>query len=72
MAKQRLYRCELEGEDAFAYPEKDMTIHADTGLLVCKHCLISLKELDQEQEDIEEMRREEMKGKAGYFDKEGP
>ena len=75
MAKQNWYRCELDG---YPYPAKDLTIHADTGLLVCKNCLISLKELDQEQEEIEKMReekdfrREEMKGKAGYFDKEGP
>ncbi len=68
MAKQKWYYCEMDG---FSYPEDELVIHADTGLLVCKNCLLLLNELDQEQEDIEEMRREDMKMKAGLFDKEG-
>lgn len=72
----RWYKCELDG---YPYPEKELAIHKDTGLLVCKNCLISLHELDQEQEDIEtirkekdDFRREEVgKLKSGYFDKEG-
>jgi len=55
----RHYRCNIDG---YLYPEKDLILTKDMGL-ICKNCAKSMKDLDAEQEEIE-MMREERKSKA--------
>lgn len=57
------YRCNIDG---YLYPEKDLILTKDMGL-ICKNCASSMKELDQEQEDIERQMRAEKKMKAGIY-----
>jgi len=64
MARPKGHLCNLCG---YRYPESDLVIHKESRQLVCKNCLLALKELDQEQEDIETMMREERKMKAGIY-----
>lgn len=62
----RYYRCNIDG---ILYPETDLIIDKDIGL-ICKNCAVSMKKLDTEQEEAEMLHREEMKMKAGLFEEE--
>ncbi len=66
--KSRSYSCKVCGHD---YPETDLIIDKDDRELICKNCAVLKKELDDEQEEIETMMREEKKMKAGLYEKEG-
>lgn len=50
---------------SYPYRETELVIDKDIGL-ICGRCRASMKELDQEQEDIELMRAEK-KMKAGIY-----
>lgn len=59
----RWYKCTICGN---LYRETELVIDPDIGL-ICQRCRSSMKELDQEQEDLETMMREERKMKAGIY-----
>ena len=52
------------------YLKVDLTDDPEVGC-ICEGCASAKKELDDEQEEIETMMREEKKMKAGLYDKEG-
>lgn len=58
--KIKWYRC---GICNYLYMETELTIKKDIGL-ICVNCERSMKELDDEQEEIETIMREEKKSKA--------
>lgn len=59
----RWYKCNICG---YPYRETDLIIDKDIGC-ICQRCAGSMKELDQEQEDIERQMRAEKKMKAGIY-----
>jgi len=53
------------------YEEEDLVLDDEIGFL-CENCTLGIEEWGRLKEERETLRREEMKSKAGLFDKEGP